>query len=902
MRKNVLDAIIEKMEQVGNLERIEQPKRTDQNAFKLNGKKYKRSDLYPMILSIPNPEVESKSDVNCWAMQSRGHIETGEREVPIEDLKAAWMCVCGMKEYHLKDDKIEDKTKNLQDYIYEHDVVLRKLFRKMISDDKFHSSSKQYDVYIAMQWLVWIMVIEEKEHFYLHCKERASSKYDTNFASYKNLSEKISGQIKKGGNVFILYGKMFTGKTVFVKSFLPGLTETDGCYFFDCGHKRFLEFLESLRNKQDYFWSDFQKKEQNSHVDVPYNIDDIGFEQNICRLKEISEDYLVVWDNIAACDLHSYLEGIENIGFLFKSVLVVDLAVIGEDIRRYLPGSRIIQIPRLAEQEMRSVASHIIKKVNRSCKSGFSSLPQNCQDYMRKLIVDLNGNIALMELVIRNYLAIQKLHSQEDAEKFLMHLQAYKDMLPPDRKTAKFKKAGTTSSFDNNVRFVFRKSISEDDRLKVTMLSLLNGKRLHMGCLQKYFKICQEDIHRYMIDGIVEEEGGFITVYIHPVIPEILFPFLSKNNQDLEGNYSNDELKECLEYVIRLIAGLMKFSLQPIDEAELLIIVDAVIKRIYLILCENEGWFIEHFDEYFTLMLQYRLFLTEYNYFGSDDSFLLRIANRDVRINGKYYHRKNDVYDKELTDLKKSMLRMMDWQRMYKEVQARNIYKDTGEGLEDFACTGEEMREAEKQIEKVINLLTKEIKQMIYPGMMFDNKRFWYDMHNLESLLEPVIRQRLDSYFMGMYWYFNTKDEKRYKRYKNNYIAFVNRFLQPKKKPPFKRLVNCIQQVYGCTLAILRGRGHISIKVFQVKLDLIMKEKLDIVQAICLQYLALECLCERDHNKWMNGLEEFQELYINLQEWTDVTEIKDLSLRFMVAIVNTHFKNLVDYVNNLQRL
>lgn len=901
MRKIILDAIIEKLEQVGNLERIDQPKRASQNAFKLNGKKYKRSDLYPMILSIPNPEDGLEEDANYWIGQSREHIVTGEREVPLEDLKAAWMCACGLEEYRLKDGKVEDKTRNLQGYIYEHDAVLRMLFRKMVSEDKFYVNNKQYDVYTAMQWLVWIMVIEEKEHFFLHSKKHASSKYDTNLKSYQNLPGEIFGRIRNGGNVFLLYGKRFIGKTVFVEDCLLRQDETNKCYLFDCGQKSFLEFLKILRNKQDNFWNDFHKQEKYSHAGVPYDTESIGVQQNMCRLKEVSEDCIVVWDNIAACDLQSYIEGIVNSGFLFKSVLVVDLAVIGENIRRYLPENHILQIPSLTEQEMRSVASHIIKKVDRSCKSRFSNLPQDCQEYMGKLIMNLNGNIALMELVIRNYLAIQKQHSQEEAEKFLLHLQDYKDILPSDRKSANFKKTGTTSSFDNNVRYVFRESISGNDRLKITILSLLNGKRVHRGCLWKYFKICKEDMHRYLMDGMTEEEGDFVIVRIHPVIPELLFPFLRKNNQDLEGNYSNDELKECLEYVIRLIADLMKFSPQSVDEAELLIIVDAVIKRIYLILCENEGWFTDHFDEYFTLMLQYRLFLTEYNYFGSDDSFLLRIANRDVRINGKCYHRKNDVYDKELTELKKSMLRMMDWQRMYKETQERNIFKRTGERMEDFVCAGEEIRKVENQIEKVINLLTKEIKHMIYPGVMLDHKKFWYDMHNLESLLEPVIGQRLDSYFMAMYWYFNAKDEKRYKWYKNNYIAFVNRFLHPKKESPFKRLLNHIQRVYGYTLAILRGRGHITVKIFQVKFDLIMKEKLDIIQAICLQYLSLECLCESDHNKWMNSLEEFQGLYINLQEWMDITEIKDLSLRFMVGIVNTHFMNLVDYVNNLQR-
>lgn len=899
MRKNILDGIIASMEQVGDLERSKEQKRADQNAFKLDEVNYKRSDLYPMILGIPNPQNKIELDESCWAMLNRGHIETGEREVPLEDLKLAWKYVWGQEQIYEKKYN-DDKTVKLRDYINKHDAELRIRFKELISKEKFNVNDKQYDSYTAMQWLVWLMIMEEKEYFFLCSPKQTVKKYNVSLNSHKLLSEKISGKIKNTGNMLILYGKQFIGKTVFTENCLPGLAGKNGCYILDCGQKSFGEFLNSLRNRQDEFWLKFQMNEPDSQIILPYNIDNIGLKQNLLRLKEIEAGHIVIWDNIASRELNNYMEQISKAGFQFQSVLVADMAVMDGDIREKIPEDDMIQIPNLSDQEMWLVAESIVLKSDRKLKNGMNDLPQDDKEYLKKMIPDLNGNIALLELVLRNYLALKKKQGQEEAEKFLKNIQDYKDISPADRKTAKFKKTGTSSSFDNNIRTVFQQSISNEERLKITILSLLNGQKISAESLQKYFKISGDDLGRFLEDGIVEAENGSVAVKIHPIIPEMLFPFLRKNTENIEGSYSNEELRECLEYVIRLIGELMQLSPKLIDEKELTVIVDAVIKRIYFLFCENQSWFMSHFDEYFTLMMKYRLFLLEYGKLIEYDGFRDRMDHRDFRISGKYYKGADDIYDKKMTDLKKGMFQLLDWEKMYKEVLSGDIGSVAGDGQEDLICTGKEIRDAEKQIEPEINFLLQALNNMITMDIKTINwKQFHFDVYNIEGMLEPIIRQKLDDYFLAMYWYYLSKNDKLYTMNKNTFIMFVQKFLHIENEH-LQDLCENIRRVYGHSLEILRRkRGYIQIVTFKTDNSLSMKDKTDAIQDLCLQYLSLECLCHYDHNDWMNSVGEFQELYINLFDWVEIVTIKDISLNFLVGIVNEHFTRLIEYVKEL---
>lgn len=216
----------------------------------------------------------------------------------------------------------------------------------------------------------------------------------------------------------------------------------------------------------------------------------------------------------------------------------------------------------------------------------------------------------------------------------------------------------------------------------------------------------------FLENGVLERAEGIVTVRIHPVIPEMLFPFLRKNTEIMEGSYSNEELRECLGYVMRLIGELMKLSPQLADEKNLVIIVDAIIKRIYFLFCENELWFMGHFDEYFTLMMKYRLFLLEYDNFIIYDRLRVRMSDRAFRINGKYYKGEDDVYGRKMTDLKKGMFQMLDWEKMYKETIGG--YSSSAENDQDkLIGTGKEIREAEKQIEPQIDFLVQALNSMI---------------------------------------------------------------------------------------------------------------------------------------------------------------------------------------------
>lgn len=897
MRKSILDGIIESMKQVGDLTRIDSQKEKE-NAFKLDKIRYKRSDLYPLILNIPNPVSEFDTDAGCWAGMNMNHIETGEREVPVEYLKSAWEHVWGLEKTY--DSKyIEDKTLNLQNYVNAHDAELRKEFRKMISVEKFNTDDKQYDVYTAMQWLTWLLIIEEKEHFSVCRPKQTACKYNVDLDSYKILEARISEQLKYEGNMLLLYGKQFIGKSVFVKNRMAEMAEGYGCYVFDCEQKTFSGFLRGLRNRQDDFWLKFQSEKDGKRIILPYNIEDMRKKQNLIRLRDIEAGNIVVWDNIAACNLNNYIEEISRSGFHFKSVLVVDAAVIDKKISGSISEDAMIHISNLPEQEMRLVADSIFLKAGKKWKDGMDCLEQEDHQCLEELITDVNGNIALLDMVIRNYLALRKKQGEDEAGKFLKHMQDYKDASPADRKTAKFKKTGTTSSFDNNIRAVFRQSISSKDRLKITILSLLNGQRVSVGSLQKYFKISVDDLDRFLEDGIVEEEDGFAAVRIHPVIPEMLFPFLRKNNDNMEGNYSNGELKECLGYVLGLIGDLGKLSPQPVDEGELGIIVDAVIKRIYFLLCENESWFMDHFDEYFTLMMQYRMFLLEYDKFYSYDDMLLRMGDRGFRINGKHYAGKDDVYGKKMSDLKKGMFRMLDWQKMYKEVQAGH---GAGNGKGDLVCYGKEAREVERQIGTEIDNLIKALRNMANPKLGMKTiyrKQFEYDVHNLGNIMEMLIRQKLDSYFIAMYWHYIRRDEKLYRVNKNNFTMFVNKYLHIDNKY-LQDLCISLKQVYGHSLEILkRDKGHISLVMLKVDPSRSVKEKTNAVQDICMQYLSLECLCHYEHSHWMNSIEEFQELYNNMLDWLDVVAVKDVIINFFVGIVKNHFMKLAEYVESL---
>lgn len=485
MRKVILDTILEEMEQVGDLKKERQSKRTGQNAFKLGqaAMRYKRSDMYPAILNVPNPNRDD-ADPNCWADRGMNHIETGEREVPAEYLKLAWKYAWNQEQTYENKYK-EDKTIMLRDYINEHDARLRIRFKELVSEEKYNVMDKQYT---AMQWLVWIMIIEEKEHFSLYSQKQSGSKYYTGLDTYKMISEKFSEQIKKAGNIFILYGRQFIGKSVFAGNCLPGLAHRNGCYILDCGQKPFIEFLESLRNRQDDFWSKF-KEEERDRIVLPYDTVNIGLRQNLLRLKEIGAGYIVVWDNIASHDLNDYIGRISEAEFQFKSVLVVNMAVMVKNIKEKIPEYSMIQFPGLSDKEMRLVADSIFLKTDRKLKNRMDGLPLEDKKYLEQLMPDLNGNIALLELVIRYYLALKRKWGQDEAGKFLKHMQNYQDTSPADRKTAKFKKTGTTSNFDNNIRTVFQKSISSEERLKITVLSLLNGQRIHEESLQRYFKI-----------------------------------------------------------------------------------------------------------------------------------------------------------------------------------------------------------------------------------------------------------------------------------------------------------------------------------------------------------------------------------------------------------------------------
>lgn len=150
-----------------------------------------------------------------------------------------------------------------------------------------------------------------------------------------------------------------------------------------------------------------------------------------------------------------------------------------------------------------------------------------------------------------------------------------------------------------------------------------------------------------------------------------------------------------------------------------------------------------------------------------------------------------------------------------------------------------------------------------------------------------------------MYWHFISRNEEQYTMNKNIFIMFAQKFVNIENEL-LQELRKDMQRVYGHSLDILRKtKGNIPVVILKIDNSLSIKEKMDGIHDICLQYLSLECLCHYEHNDWMYSAGAFQELYINLQDWLEIVTIKDVSLNFLAGIVNEHFTKLVEYVRKL---